>query len=235
METLNQANSDITGSAGADFVTPFAAKLMSMAEEDPNSEAAKLLEQASQANLLDRRATIDRLGRKLQGIGAYWGELTFTGTTNMRKKDEAMPGLRNEWSSLEEVVSLDPEARIAVLKRFTKGLNVSEEKKVTRSQYNYLSVSQNSWIGVTIAHQRPLYPFLNGFDRHIIFSDPAYITLEAILELSDYPNPTLDSFQTFLAQSHARGELVGSTGDVQLPVFLEAFNNWLPTIVEQSK
>ncbi len=217
---------------------PFAAQLKGMAAQDPNSEAAKLLEGASQIGEVERRATILRLGNVVRGIGTRWADLTFVypNDLNLVKKEREMPALRAEWSSLGEIATLDSEGRINVLNMFARGLNVNENKKITRSQWEYLKTDRGDWIGILAVKKRPLYPFLNAFDRNIVFSDPAYVTLEATLELSDYPNPVLDSFQSHLASIHAKGELVSSkSGGVELPTFLRALSDWLPTLVEQPK
>lgn len=208
----NSHNGLVT-SVGEDLVNPLAAKLMDMGI--PQSVS---------------KASAERLGGTLQRIGRVWSDLTFI---YPNKRDRAMPPLQEEWSALTEIVSLDPESRLAVLSRFTRGLGV-REGKLTRSQYEFVALAQRGWAGMVLARQkRPLLAFLDGVDPKITFSDPAWITLEAILELSGYPNPTLDNFQGFLIECHARQELVGPEGDVTLPIFLIAFNNWLTTVADQ--
>ena len=214
-------------SFGDDLINPFAAKLIALAEDGQNSKAAELLEVASQADAIHRQVVIVRLGKELESLGTLWQDLTF----NRRyKKAEAIPSMQTQWSLVSsELVSLDPEARLAILNSFPKGLRVAEDR-ATRTQERYVIAS-----GGFEAHHRDdsVVHFLDGVDPHkICFSVPSFITLAAILELSGYPNsPALDSLQGYLKKDEVHF-LLAEQEEVRLPMFLMILNDWISSTVD---
>lgn len=197
-----------------------AAKLKGKADTDPASDAARLLQTVN-------KALIEELGDRLQGIGMRWNDVTFN---NLQNKAAVLPDIMLEWTSLKGLESLESETRLSLLNKFTqKGLKVVEGKE-TRAQRRYVAPLLR--LGFT-RRLRPVETFLDGVDPNIRFSAASYITLAAILELSNYPNnPHLDSLQIYLAQEEVRKQLIGPKGYVELPRVLEALNKWIPTIVE---
>lgn len=214
-------------SFGDDLINPFAAKLIALAEDGQNSKAAELLEVASQADAIDRQVVIVRLGKELESLGTLWQDLTF----NRRyKKAEAIPSMQTQWSLVSsELVSLDPEARLAILNSFPKGLRVAEDR-ATRTQERYVIASG----GFEAQHRDDsVVHFLDGVDpRKIYFSVPSFITLAAILELSGYPNsPALDSLQGYLKKDEVHF-LLAEQEEVRLPMFLMILNDWISSTVD---
>ncbi|MEK7617210.1 MAG: hypothetical protein AAB414_04090 [Patescibacteria group bacterium] len=214
-------------SFGDDLINPFAAKLIALAEDGQNSKAAELLEVASQADAIDRQVVIVRLGKELESLGTLWQDLTF----NRRyKKAEAIPSMQTQWSLVSsELVSLDPEARLAILNSFPKGLRVAEDR-ATRTQERYVIASG----GFEAQHRDDsVVHFLDGVAPHKInFSVPSFITLAAILELSGYPNsPALDSLQGYLKKDEVHF-LLAEQEEVRLPMFLMILNDWISSTVD---
>lgn len=188
------------------------------------NEGKSKTEEIDRVKGLERQAAINSLGGALQRIGASWNDITFN---RPYKKNEILPILQAEWSSLDGMVSLDPSARLEALNRFTRGLSVDRDKP-TKSQLKFAGA--RSVAGAILKRDSLVERFLDGVDSQIEFEPGPYITLTAVLELSGYPNPTLDGLQRHLAQSHSQGKLVSSTGKVKLLEFLTEFNSWISTI-----
>lgn len=175
---------------------------------------------ADQWKVDEEKALIRKLGGKLQRIGQAWQDLTFN---RPYKKAEALPPLQEEWSTLEGLSSLAPEARIVILTRFTTGLGV-KEGRFTKTQ-------------IAVANRNETVKgFLHGIEpRPVKISLPTYITLLAILELSGYPNPVFDSLQHHIGRVYEAGQFTGARGEAVLPDFFRILNDWLPTIADQPR
>lgn len=226
MIEADSKNDQVVLSSGEALESSFAAQLKQMAETGQNSLAAALLEAATRADVFEQQSIIEKLGDKLESIGSQWQDVTFN---RSYKKAAVLPVLQTEWASLTNLALLDPEARLALLNRFTRGLRVKEGES-TRTQERYIiSVSgfESHYRDDSLTH------FVDGVDRYKIrFAVAPFITLAAILELSGYPNnPILDSFQSFLAQSDIYTQLIAQE-EVKLPLFLTILNNWFSSMVE---